>query len=336
MTLLCVRIRCSQALDAAGEYWRDPSTSRVYWLPPVGALPTEASIAVASLLLSIEDCARVSVSLVGFSGADTAIQIANSSDATVTSCVFEGFGSTAVNAHFAMNANVSIARNVIAHTGSFSVWINGGGAPLALSGCGAEDNVVLNFGRLGFAFNPAIGIDGVGTFVRRNLIAGGPACGIMFSGALQAVELNIVMDALRSTFDMGVVCTGPRDWTQSGNVLRYNALLRNGYTPLVANNVSDPMRNGVYLDYGNFGHTVVGNLVWQPPHPDTPTSLTDSRELVSWAVYNHGGRNSEVYGVRVLRCPAARVCTLAVGPCSGRSEQHAAGRKWYFGERCRA
>jgi hypothetical protein len=138
-----------------------------------------------------------------------------------------------------------------------------------------------------------VGIDGVGSFVRHNLIVGGPACGIMFSGALQVVELNIVMDALRATFDMGVVCTGPRDWTQAGNVLRYNALLRNGYTPLVANNVTDPMRNGFYLDYGNFGHAVEGNLVWQPPHPDTPAVLPDSRGHISWAVYNHGGRNSE-------------------------------------------
>lgn len=193
-----------------------------------------------------------------------------------------------------MNKNVTIARNLIAHTGSFSVWLDGGGAsPLALSGCGAEENVVLNFGRLGFVYNPAIGVDGVGTVVRRNLVVGGPACGIMFSGALQLVELNIVMDALRSTFDMGVICTGPRDWTQAGNVLRYNALLRNGYTPLSANNVTDPMRNGVYLDYGNFGHTVIGNVMWQPTHPDAPKNLSDSKKLVSWAVYNHGGRNSE-------------------------------------------
>lgn len=266
----------------------------MYWLPPAGALHDEASVAITPLLLSVEYCASVSITQLEFSGADTAVQIANCSNVTVSDCIFEGFGSTAVHAHFAMNANVSIARNIIAHTGSFSIWIDGGeaSAPLTLSGCGAEHNVVLNFGRLGFAFNPAIGIDGVGTVARHNLVVGGPACGIMFSGALQVVEFNIVMDALRSTFDMGVICTGPRDWTQAGNILRYNALLHNGYTPLVANNVSDPLRNGVYLDYGNFGHTIIGNLVWQPPHPDTPVNLTDSRKLVSWAVYNHGGRNS--------------------------------------------
>jgi len=193
-----------------------------------------------------------------------------------------------------MNKNVTIARNLIAHTGSFSVCLDGGGAsPLALSGCGAEENVVFNFGRLGFVSTlqlvltaSELSCAAISSLVVR-------ACGIMFSGALQLVELNIVMDALRSTFDMGVICTGPRDWTQAGNVLRYNALLRNGYTPLSANNVTDPMRNGVYLDYGNFGHTVIGNVVWQPPHPDAPNNLPDSKKLVSWAVYNHGGRNSE-------------------------------------------
>jgi hypothetical protein len=159
-----VAVGAPEAFDARGEYWRDPSTSNVYWLPPSGALPTEAYVAVAPLLLQIEASARVSVSALSFSGADIGIQVVNCSDVVITDSIFEGFGSTAVHAHYAANANVTIARNGIAHTGSFSLWIDGGGAapPLTLSGCGAEHNVIMNFGRLGYAFNPAVGIDGVG------------------------------------------------------------------------------------------------------------------------------------------------------------------------------
>jgi hypothetical protein len=290
-----------EALTAAGEYYVDAAGARVWWLPPddVPAAGTSAAaFSQASELLSVVDSAHVAVADLLLSGSvGPLLLIANSSDVVVGGCALLGAGSRAIDAHSGGNAGVVVRGNVIAHCGADCVWVTGGDASaLRPSRAIVEDNVILNFGRRGFAFNPAVGIDGVGTVLSHNLAAGGPACGLMFSGALQVVEGNIVADALRATFDMGAVCTGPRDWSAAGPRLAGNALIANGFTPLLANHVSDPLRVGFYLDYGNNAHAVEGNLVWQPPHPLTPPPLLVPRALATraWGVYNHGGRNAPV------------------------------------------
>ena len=293
-----------EALDLPGEYWVDAASSRVFWLPPDPTDPdarlddVEAAWAVAPTLLSIVGAAHVLIDGVSFVGATGAsLVVAASHDVEVANCAFFGAGVRAVDAHDAANANVTLRANVVAHTGADGLWVTGGNATLLEpSGARVEDNVVIDFGRRSLAFNPAVGIDGIGTVLARNLAVSGPACGLMFSGAGQVVEYNIVADALRSTFDMGVICTGPRDWTQAGVVVRGNALLRNGFTPLLANHVTDPLRVGLYYDYGNNAHDSDGNVVWQDVHPDTPPpdAVPRAAATLAWAAYNHGGRNARV------------------------------------------
>ncbi len=172
----------------------------VYWLPPPGMAAGDAvgAVSVVPLLLNLTACARVAVRGLRFAAGDTAVLVANCTDVGIEACEFTGQRTTAVHAHAAANANVSVADNVIRHTGSFSIWLNGGASapPLTWTNVSATGNIILNFGRLEFVFNPAIGLDGAGSVARHNLIAGGPACGIMFGGARQRVEHNIIMDAL--------------------------------------------------------------------------------------------------------------------------------------------
>jgi len=291
-----------EALDEPGEYWVDAPTARVFWLPPEGAAAVAAASgawSVAQTLLSVgagaEHVLIEGIAFVGAAGA--ALTVAASRDVEVAQCAFFGAGVRAVDAHDAANAGVALRANFVAGTGADGLWVTGGNASLLEpSGARVEDNLVLNFGRRTLAFNPAVGIDGVGTVLARNLAASGPACGLMFSGAGQVVEHNVVADALRATFDMGVLCTGPRDWTQAGVAIRGNALLRNGFTPLLANHVTDPLRVGLYYDYGNNAHASTGNVVWQEPHPATPAPAAVPRAAATraWAAYNHGGRNARV------------------------------------------
>ncbi len=294
-----------EAMDDAGEYWVewDASPPRVWWLPPDDVAPPAAvdgAWALTPTLLSVSAAQHVVVRGLTFVGATgAALTVANASDVLVTQCAFLGAGLRAVDAHDAGNARVTLAANFVAGTGADGLWITGGNATrLEPSGAAVVDNVIVNFGRLGFAFNPAVGIDGVGTLLSHNIAVSGPACGLMFSGAGQVIEFNIVADALRATFDMGVVCTGPRDWTQSGVAVRGNALLRNGFTPILGNHVTDPLRVGFYFDYGNAAHTIEGNVVWQDTHPATPAVADVPRAAATraFASYNHGGRHARVAG----------------------------------------
>jgi hypothetical protein len=290
-------IGAPEALDSPGEYFIDTDRRTLYWLPPPNSTigTTDLSLTLATSLLVISNSSFVTISDLSFWGCTKeCIMIINSTFINFDSNIVQSAGIRAIDAHFALNSNVNISNNIIAHTGDDSIWILGGDSnTLTRSNVVASNNLIMNFGRLSFAFNPGIGVDGVGSIADHNLIIGGPACGLMFGGALQQITYNIIVDSLRQTFDMGVICTGPRDWTQSAVNLSYNALLRNGYTPMLSNHVSDPLRNGFYLDYGNFGHTIHGSVVWQPIHPSTPISSLINRSFstVSFAAYNHGGRN---------------------------------------------
>jgi hypothetical protein len=290
--------------------------SRVYWLPPerasqqvlprppgwppaapaaANATAYSMSVSTTPSLVALTNCSGVTVSLLHMWGCTGAcVVVANCSDTVVAQNLISGAGVRAVDAHFPLNVRVNVSANVIAHTGADAVWLDGGSATLLEpANSTVADNVIADFGRLSFSFAPAVGVDGCGTAAERNLALSGPACGIMFGGPLQRVEANVVVDALRGTFDMGVLCDGPRDWTLAPTSLRGNALLRNGFTPLLSNHVTDPLRTGLYSDYGNFAHDFVGNVVWQPPHPATPAPALVPRAPAtrSWAAYNHGGRN---------------------------------------------
>jgi hypothetical protein len=310
-----------EALSAAGEYFVWPSggegnSSRIYWLPPeraaqqvlphppgwpsvaANASAFSVSVSLAPSLVTLTNCSGVTVSLLHLWGCTGAcIVVANCSDTAVVQNLISGAGVRAVDAHFALNVRVNVSANVIAHTGADSVWLDGGSNVLfSPANSTVADNVIANFGRSSFSFAPAVGVDGCGTAAERNLALSGPACGIMFGGPLQRIEGNVVVDALRGTFDMGVLCDGPHDWTAAPVSLRGNALLRNGYTPLLSNHVTDPLRNGLYSDYGNMAHDFIGNVVWQPPHPATPalSSVPRAQATRAWAAYNHGGRNFNV------------------------------------------
>jgi hypothetical protein len=169
------------------------------------------------------DCARVLVAGLALAGSTAAtLTVYNSTDVTVTGNALSGSAYAGIDAHGeppALNSNtrVAIARNYVQSPGWCGAWLSGGNASaLAPSASALAHNVVLNFGRRGFVFNPALSTDGPGAAQAHNLAASGPACGLMFSGALQTLEYNVISDALRSTLDMGVVCTGPRDWTSAG------------------------------------------------------------------------------------------------------------------------
>ena len=302
-----------EALSLPGEYFMDTTIlNRIYWVAPyTTSIPPSLynlSISTSPSLVIIENMNGVSMTGLTFVGCTEHCIIVNqSSNINIMDNVISGAGGRAIDAHSNGNYYVNITNNFIAHTGVDSIWVNGSICQpssnssasdctlgtLAPSTMTVTDNIILNSGRLSFAFSPAIGLDGVFSIANHNLVLTNPACGIMFGGALQQITNNIVIDALRESFDMGVLCDGPRDWTVASVTIANNALLRNGYTPLLANHVTDSLRTGLYLDYGNFGHNFLSNVVWHSAHPSTPDYVNVNRSLATrrWGVYNHGGRN---------------------------------------------
>ena len=122
----------------------------------------------------------------------------------------------------------------------------------------AENNHIWRVGVLRKTYAPGIligaewgggGGDGssVGCRVRHNLIHDTPHAGILYGGNDHLIEFNEVARTVLTSSDMGAIYT-QGDWASQGNVVRHNYIHDN------------PRAIGVYLDDGDSGDTVEGNL----------------------------------------------------------------------------
>ena len=144
-------------------------------------------------------------------------------------------------------------------TGESGILLRGGDrGRLEASGHRAENNHIWSVGVYRKTYAPGIligaewgggGGDGssVGCVVRHNLIHDTPHAGILYGGNEHLIELNEVARTVLTSSDMGAIYT-QGDWASQGNVVRHNFIHDN------------PRAIGVYLDDGDSGDRVEGNL----------------------------------------------------------------------------
>jgi hypothetical protein len=98
-------------------------------------------------------------------------------------------------------------------------------------------------------------VNGVGNRIAHNLIHSAPHSGIMLGGNEHVIEYNELHTLAQQTGDVGAFYMG-RDWTQRGNIIRYNYfhdLLGPGLEGVMA----------VYLDDWTSGTTIFGNVFYK-------------------------------------------------------------------------
>lgn len=135
-----------------------------------------------------------------------------------------------------------------------------GGDRKTLRPCGhlAENNHIWNVGVYRKTYAPGIligsewsggGGDGsnVGCRIRHNLVHDTPHAGILYGGNDHLIELNEIARTVLTSSDMGAIYT-QGDWASQGNVVRHNFIHDN------------PRSIGVYLDDGDSGDIIEGNL----------------------------------------------------------------------------
>jgi hypothetical protein len=92
------------------------------------------------------------------------------------------------------------------------------------------------------------GGESVGSRVAHNLIHDLPHAGVLYSGNDNVLEFNEVYRVVLTSADMGAFYTW-HDWTSRGNVLRHNLVY------------DSPRANAFYMDDGDSGDEVTGNIV---------------------------------------------------------------------------
>lgn len=119
----------------------------------------------------------------------------------------------------------------------------------------ACNNHIHHYGEVKTVYSAGINAGGqttlaVGMRIANNLIHDAPHAGILYGGNDNILELNDIHHVCQISDDMGGLYSY-HDWTSYGNVVRFNFIH------------DSPKAHGVYLDDGDSGDTVNGNIFYR-------------------------------------------------------------------------
>jgi len=165
------------------------------------------------------------------------------------------------------------------HCGEGGITMSGGDrTSLTPARHNAENNHVHHYSRRARTYKTGISVSGVGNRIAHNLVHHGPHMALSAGGNNHVVEYNDIHNAVYESGDAGAYYVG-RDWTQRGNVLRYNY-----WHQIVGATGHGGMT--IYLDDQHCGHTIHGNIF----------------ERCSRAVFIGGGDDNVVTGNVFVQC----------------------------------
>lgn len=243
-----------EELDSPGEYYLDRSTGILYFWPP-GKGKVIATM-LEKPLVSLTDCSYVTMRGLTFEYVrGTAIVISGGKSNRIAGCRIRNVGNTAVRIDG--GADNGVIGCDIACTGDGAVSLQGGDRKtLTPAGNFVVNCSISDFSRWVRTYTPGIAVNGVGNRVAHNRIFDAPHSAIILGGNDHVIEFNEIFRVCQETGDAGAFYMG-RDWTQRGNVVRFNYFHDlakteglQGYSEVIS----------VYLDDWSSGTRVYGNV----------------------------------------------------------------------------
>ena len=288
-----------EELDAPGEWFLDREKSLLYFWPPSAMGPDAVSVAGVDRLIEVEKSAWVVFR--GFvleNGEGTAVTMADSRHCRVEAAVIRNTGGWGVSVNG--GESCAVVGCDLSGTGHGGVMLSGGDrATLTPAKHVAENNVIHDVGVFERTYNTGVNIGGVGNAVRHCLIFDTPHAGMTLSGNENLIEFNHIHHTNLQSADTGGLYSCPRDWTQRGNVIRYNRWhdiggfgKKNSWNPVQDGVVPFEYPHytwGVYMDDPTSGNTIYGNILYRVP---------------ICAFQNHGGRDNTFENNIIVDCPA--------------------------------
>ena len=250
-------INLPEEIDRPGEWCLDFDSRTIYFWPP-GDL-AQATVSFNDFekpLIVLKDCGHIMLrGLVMEGGLGNGIEIRGGTGNLVAGCTIRNLGGNGV---MVLDGQDNGVRSCDLHELGQSGILLTGGDRKTLTPCGnfAENNHLYHLGIRRKTYAAAIHVgaygagEAIGCRVAHNLIHDLPHAGILYGGNENLFEYNEICRVALTSGDVGVFYTW-NDWTSRGNILRHNFVY------------NSPRANAFYMDDGDSGDTVYGNVIYR-------------------------------------------------------------------------
>lgn len=246
-----------EELNVPGQWCVDFKSQTLFFWPPAPLTGMEILLSdLATPLVELTDVSHVTFrGLVFEAGLGDGITIAGGSDDLLAGCTLRNLGGKGVVVKGGVHHGV-LSCDLYA-LGQGGIYLSGGERKsLTPAGHFAVNNDIHHVGVRQRTYAPPISVgaydapSAVGCRIAHNLLHDVPHAGVLYGGNDHVLEYNEVCRVALDSGDVGAFYTW-HDWTSRGNVVRYNFVH------------DSPGVNAFYMDDGDSGDTIFGNVVYQ-------------------------------------------------------------------------
>ncbi|MFA6110437.1 MAG: right-handed parallel beta-helix repeat-containing protein, partial [Candidatus Latescibacterota bacterium] len=244
-----------EELDRPGEYYVDRAAGLLYFWPPDPPAGNDAAVSVLEgPLVEIREAGHLRFEgLVLECSRGIGVQISGGTAVTLAGCTLRCLGNHAVVVDGGQDH--AVVSCDLYELGDGGIRLSGGDRKtLTPARHRAVNNRIHHLAQWSRCYQPGVLVQGVGNQVAHNLIHDHPHCAVLLNGNDHVVEYNHLHHVCQETGDVGAFYMG-RDWTERGNVVRYNLFHHTQGVGMGS--------MAVYLDDCASGTSVYGNVFYR-------------------------------------------------------------------------
>lgn len=243
-------------IDTPGEWQLNRATGTLYFWPPSDIEKGRAVVSAIPSLVAGSNVSHVTFKGLTFEATrGTAVKLQGGNGTQIVGCTIRNTGDKGIE--LVDGTHNAVRGCDIYNTAAGGIVLSGGDrASLTPGENVAENNHIYEYSRRQRTYSPGVTIAGVGNAVRHNLFHDAPHNAVQLAGNEHVIEFNEFHNVCEETDDVGAFYMG-RDWTQRGNIVRYN------YFHHLGKSGGGVGVMAIYLDDWSSGTMIFGNVCFK-------------------------------------------------------------------------